>query len=150
MKFRFQTLSQSQLGLVFGVSSHVIGDWLNQLGLRDPQTKRPTREAHQEQFCEQVMNGTGYFWSWRSQPTVERLIAAGHPLVLELPESIVEPPPLNGPFKLSTQKSNCVLNNDGTLAAMTTNARNAGMILKLLQCGYRIGLDRVLTPTAAS
>ena len=59
-------------------------------------------------------------------------------------------PPLNGPFKLSTQKSNCVLNNDGTLAAMTTNARNAGMILKLLQCGYRIGLDRVLTPTAAS
>lgn len=150
MKFRFETLTQRQLGLLFDVSSHVIGDWLEQVGLRDEQTKKPTREAHMEGYCEQVMNGTGYFWSWRSQPTVERLIASGHQLVLELPESIVVPPALNGPFRLSAQKSNCVLNDDGSLAAMATSKRNAEMILKLLQCGHRIGLDRVLTPNATS
>ncbi len=150
MRFRFETLTQRQLGLLFDVSSHVIGNWLEQVGLRDEQTKKPTREAHQDGFCEQVMNGTGYFWSWRSQLTVDKLIGAGHALVLELPESIVVPPELNGPFRLSTEKSNCVLNNDGSMAAMATTKQNADVLLKLLNCGHRIGLDRVLIPSAAS
>jgi hypothetical protein len=150
MNFRFDTLTQRQLGLLFGVSSHVIGDWLENVGLRDPQTKKPTREAHQDKYCEQVMNGTGYFWAWRSQPTVERLIAAGHLLVMELPESIVVPPVLSGPFRLSTRNSKCVLSNDGSLAAMATCKANAEILLKLLNCGHRIGLDRLITPTAAS
>jgi hypothetical protein len=151
MNFRFPTLSQKQLGLLFGVSSHKIGEWLTEVGLRNDQTKRPTSEAHHDGFCEQAPSGQfGYHWVWRSQPTVERLIAAGHPLVMELPESIVVPPTLNGPFKLSTKNSKVILSADGSMAAIAASAGNAQMILKLLQVGHRIGFDRVITPSAAS
>lgn len=151
MKFRFSTLTQKQLGLLFGVSSHKIGEWLTEIGLRNDQTKRPTNEAHYGRYCEQAPSGQcGYHWVWRSQPTVDKLLAAGHRLVLELPESIVEPPFLNGPFTISITNPKAVMNSDGSLAALTTSIDNAKVLLCLLCNGHRYGLERLLTSKASS
>lgn len=150
MTFRYKFLTQSQLGLLFGVSSHKIGEWLVNVNLRTAD-KRPTREAHEDKYCDQAPSGQcGYNWVWNSEKTVERLIVAGHPLVLELPEEIVEPPALNGPFQLSSKNTKCVLSADGTLAAMGTCEQNAKVLLKLLNHGYQFGLERLTTPKSVA
>jgi hypothetical protein len=40
-KFRYHAMSQGQLGDLFGVTSHQIGRWLTEVGLRDD--KKPLR-----------------------------------------------------------------------------------------------------------
>lgn len=75
--------SQTELGKLFGVSSHKIGKWLIECGLRT-QTKKPSNTAFEHGYVDQrpsTQPGT-YFWVWNKEKTVALLTEAGHePLV---------------------------------------------------------------------
>jgi len=152
MKFRYRLLMQSQLGQLFGVSSHEIGKWLVDCGLRDQRTKKPTAEAHQGGYCDQAPSGlqSGYCWAWDAEQTVNLLVTAGHKLLTALPEELVLPPILNGPFTISTSCPSEVINRDGTLAVRTVGPQNAMIVKSLLDLAYRHGvLSRVAKESSA-
>jgi hypothetical protein len=140
IQFKYKTMTQGQLGILFGVSSHVIGKWLVELNLRSDD-KQPTREAHQDGYCEKAPSGSmGYHWVWRSEKTVERLIAAGHELIVDLPEDLVEASPLAGPFRLSEANMRDVLDHDGAIAVRAASPKTAKIVLRLLVLADRSGV----------
>ena len=72
-------LSLTELGKEYGVSSHKMGKWLIDLGLRD-RNKKPSRAAFENGFVQQrdsTQPGT-YFWVWNKAKTLWALEKAGH------------------------------------------------------------------------
>jgi hypothetical protein len=146
MNYKYKTMSQSQLGKLFGVSSHVIGKWLVDVGLRSVR-KRPTWDAHQEGFCESAPSGqSGFHWIWNSERTVRRLVDAGHDLVIAPPEELVLTSPLVGPFRILESNECDILSGDGAIAVRAASPKTAEVVLRLLNLAYKGGpLDRFLT-----
>ena len=63
-------LTQTQLGKLYGVSSHQIGKWLKNLGLRTEDGK-PSKKAIRDGMVKQAPStqpGT-YFWNWHKAKT---------------------------------------------------------------------------------
>lgn len=144
VRFTFTHMTQGQIGRLFAVSSHEIGKWLGQVGLRGDD-KKPTDDAHRAGYCRTAPSGqSGYHWVWAVEPTVERLMAAGHAFIADLPEELVESPPLNGPFRLGITNQRQVLNADGSVAASTNSLANAELLLRLLNAAYRYGIHRLM------
>ena len=146
MKFKNETMSQSELGELFGVSSHDIGRWLIDVGLRDPQKKKPSWEAYHDGYCVTASNGF-FAGDWVSDKVVAKLQEAGHQMVPTPPESLVDLPPLNGPFRVM---GNDVVNADGTLAARASSKMNAEALLRLLEMAHRAGAINKLTTAKAA
>lgn len=146
MKFKFQYMTQTQLGKLYGVSSHKIGQWLVAAGLRS-QDKRPSVEAHDGGFCTTGPSGTnGYHWVWHSEKTVRALQNKGHFVIADAPPELVEQPILNGPFRSGTGKE--ILNGDGSLAITTMNVESAHIVLRVLNMAHRHGvIERMTTAT---
>lgn len=73
---RFCTMKE--IGKLFGVTSHVVGRKLKELGLRTDEGK-PSRKAHEEGYCGQkwTQDAQHYLWAWHQGKTVEALEAAG-------------------------------------------------------------------------
>jgi hypothetical protein len=97
--YPFTYLIQKQLGVIFGVSSHDIGDWLTQLGLK--QGSRPTPLAWQRGLCTMVEHEGRKFPSWHKK-VVQVLEANGHRRA-DLPEEQPNPSDtvtLVGPFTI--------------------------------------------------
>ena len=72
-------LSLTELGKLYGVSSHKMGKLLMDLGLRD-KSKKPSRTAFENRFVQQrdsTQPGT-YFWVWHAAKTMWALEKAGH------------------------------------------------------------------------
>jgi hypothetical protein len=146
MKFKIRLLTQTQLGKLFGATSHDIGKWLIHCGLKDIETKRPTREAHNEQCCETAPSGlTNYSWEWVAEKTVQRLIEAGHTLAPVLPPELVEAPELTGPFQLKTADSKIILNGEGRPIMQMVVAAHAKVLLRILEAAHTTGaIERML------
>jgi len=66
--------SQTEIGELYEVSSHVVGRWLKALGLRTDDG-RPSQKAFDEHFVAQRSSrGEGtYFWVWHRERTTELL-----------------------------------------------------------------------------
>jgi phage antirepressor YoqD-like protein len=72
-------LSMTELGKLYGISSHKMGKWLVELGLRNRDNK-PSRAAFENGFVEQrdsTQPGT-YFWVWHAEKTKWALEKEGH------------------------------------------------------------------------
>jgi hypothetical protein len=72
-------LSLTELGRLYGVSSHMMGRWLVALGLRTRE-KKPSRDAFQGGYVSQrasTQPGT-YFWVWHGERTMRLLHEAGY------------------------------------------------------------------------
>ncbi len=138
MRYKYKNLTQTQLGKLFGVSSHAVGEWLLKCGLRDVKTKRPSAEAHRNGYCDTAPSGpSGYCWAWDAEKTVAALTAAGHELVDELPSELVYPPALSGPFEA---KDRVVRNVRGeTVFLATAGTEHAEVVVKLLNAAHRHG-----------
>lgn len=149
MKFIYKNMTQTQLGKLFGVTSHVIGDWLKQLGLRDDDGK-PTRDAHEGDFCEKGPSGpTGYCWVWNSEKTVAVIREAGHVLVPNPPHNLVAPAILNGPFSVTKLAGSefAVENNDRSVSLWANNQMTADVVAKILNIAHKTGVvDRLCCP----
>jgi hypothetical protein len=71
-------LTLTELGKLYGVSSHKIGKWLVSVGLQTP-AKKPSGRAFREGYVEQrgsTQPGT-YIWIWHSEKTMKALEEAG-------------------------------------------------------------------------
>jgi hypothetical protein len=76
MSYEFWTMKE--LGQVFGVSSHVIGRELKDLGLRTDDG-RPSQLAFDGGYCGQrwTDDHVHYCWAWERQKTMQALEAGG-------------------------------------------------------------------------
>jgi hypothetical protein len=139
--YRYQQMTQGQIGQIFGVSSHQIGRWLQEIKLRTEEG-RPSREAHEGGYCETAPSrGQGYYWAWNPAKTVPALEKAGHERVFPPPLDLVKPPPLNGPFSLrqSGDGTTQIVNRDGSVTIFVLGGENAVLVCNLLNTGHRLG-----------
>lgn len=138
MRFKYDYLTQGQLGQLFGVSSQTVGRWLIELGLRRDQ--RPTNAAHDGDYCSTAPSGsTGYHWVWHASRTVSAFRAAGHAVVPDLPFELVELSPLSGPFRISEDDPRNVIGAHDLVAVRTVSQGNSEIVLKLLEAADRTG-----------
>lgn len=146
MKFKTRLLTQTQLGKLFGATSHDVGKWLVHCGLKDSGTKKPTRQAHNEQCCDTAPSGqSNYSWEWVAEKTVKRLISAGHPLATELPPGLIEPPELVGPFGIENGNPKVILNGVGLPVLQMTVAAHAKALIRILEAADKTGaIERML------
>ncbi len=139
--YRYKLMTQTQLGKLFGVSSHVVGRWLVEVGLRTDRG-RPSVRAHREGYCETApSHGNGYHWAWDAAKTVTALETAGHRRVSPAPNDLVEPPRLTGPFVARTgvDGQTEVVGADGNVGVIVVGERNAKTVISLLNLAYRHG-----------
>ena len=149
MKFTYTHMTQTQLGELFGVTSHKIGQWLKDIGLRDEDGK-PTEEAHDGHFCKQAPSGpTGYHWVWDSKKTVAALLEDQHLLVPNPPQNLMAPAILNGPFfvRNSASQEFVIENGDGSGSVWANNKMTADVIARILNAAHKSGhIDRLCQP----
>jgi hypothetical protein len=72
-------MSLTELGKLYGVSSHKMGQWLVDIGLRD-KNKKPSQSAFEGGYVQRrasTQPGT-YFWVWHAAKTTQTLEKAGH------------------------------------------------------------------------
>jgi len=138
-RFRYETMTQTQLGELYGVSSHVIGRWLKEAGLR--QGNKLTAEAFQGGYCCRADNpgGDTYFWVWRPAKLVPLLERHGHKMLPLPPVHLIEPPPLSGPFGLRTDANGFseVINADGSVAALVPGRQQADKLVAVMNVAHK-------------
>ena len=142
MRFKTEHVTQTELGQIFGVSSHVIGDWLVEAGLKN-EKKRATGYAHEEGFITTVSNKSwGYRWLWHTQKTVRALIEAGHHPVSPPPGNLIEPSTIKGPFtcRLNDNGTHEIVGHDGFPAVWVVGDGNATFVTKLLNLAHNHGV----------
>jgi hypothetical protein len=142
MKFKKPTMKARDIGRLFGESSHTINQWLEQADLLDEKSKLPTFFARKQGYSKQVMVDGHYHEDWVPEKTVPRLIDLGHQLVIDLPDDLVQPVSLTGPFQCSGKT---ILNSDGDPVAFLNNPKNAEFTCRLMNTAHRSGtIDRCL------
>lgn len=139
------TLSMRQIGALYGVSSHVVGKWLAELGLRDG--GKPTAKAFQGGYCEQAPNGQNgkYYYVWNKKKTLQALKAAGH--IFPGQETKEEQKPtgeagrLLGPFSYRRCSTNGfeIVGSDGAVPVWVIGEKNAQDTVWLYNLAYRHG-----------
>lgn len=131
-----------ELGKHFGATSHEIGRWLVEIGLRT-QSKEPSQKAIAGGYCKkQSFDGPGLQVVWHVGKTIAALEAAGH-------QQIVTPPPmpvptstgLVGPFTLEQSGINgyVIRGGDGATAIWLYGKAAARTVLNLLNLAYQHG-----------
>jgi hypothetical protein len=70
--------TMKEIGQLFGVTSHVIGKKLKEIGLRTKDGK-PSHAAFNGGFCDQrwTTDSANYCWAWEKTKTVEALEQCG-------------------------------------------------------------------------
>lgn len=73
----------TDLGKLFGMTSHGIGKVLKKIGLRDSNGK-PSSKAFHQGYCDQAPTnrGSGYYYVWHREKTIQALEEAGCERVL--------------------------------------------------------------------
>ncbi len=145
MKYKKPLFIQSELGDLFGTTSHKIGRALVDRDLRTT-NGYPTKRAIDEGFCrplQAAMNYTNY--GWNPDKTVPELIKAGLKLVDQPPSWLVQTSNLHGPFAISVSNPHVVVNSDGDFVAKTSSASHSMIISRLLDLAHKHGtIERLL------
>lgn len=139
--FRFEYMSQTELGELFGVTSHVIGKWLAAIGLRE--NKTPSTAAIEAKMVTLVpARNEHYNWVWHSDRTVAALEKAGHRRIYNPPLHLVAPVKLNGPFtkRGNNQNGYDIVNGDGFVAIVVSGQNTAELLVKLLNLAGEKGV----------
>lgn len=132
-------ISQTDLGHMFGVSSHAIGKWLIECGIRT-ENKKPSRKAFEGGFISQAPSRNDcYYYVWQQEKTIAALRSAGHRLKRQY-----EPPNVNrlvGPFeaKISSRNGYEIVGGDGDVGMWVTGQTNAESVVLLLNLAYQHG-----------
>ena len=147
-KFRYQVMILTQLGDLFGVTSHQIGRWLTEVGLRND--NKPTAKAFDGDFCVSVPSrNQGFQYAWRPEKVVPALVQHGHKMLPMPPLDLVEPPALSGPFGIRTDANGLseITNADGTVAALVPGRREADKLVGVMNTAHKLGHLGVVLPT---
>ena len=145
MTFKVTHMNMTELGQLFGVSSHQVGKWLKELGLRKKDGS-PSSEAYNRQLirCNFNENGT---YNWNAERTVAFLEESGHERIPNPPPELVAPPLLVGPFTLKKAENDCwhLVGPEREVAISVTGHSNAQVVGKILNLAHTSGyLDRLL------
>jgi len=145
MKFKYEFLSLTQVGEVFGTTSHKVGRWLAQIGLRyeSKQGLKPSRDAYAGGFVKDVPSrNQGYCYAWHTEKTVKALVEAGHKVAIQPGHDLLAPCRLNGPFRCrpNAQIGHEIVNADGTVAVCVTGEDNAQFLTRLLNLADKHGV----------
>jgi len=121
-------MTQTALGKLFGVSSHAIGKWLVELGLR---TKDgiPTLDALTRGLAKAMRDDRGFhFYVWDREAICALLRRAGH-------RQIGAPPPrMAGPFILQAVEDDAYeIRGDDGLICTVFGERNAKWICRMIE-----------------
>ena len=139
----FDYLTQSQLGQLFGATSHEIGRWLRELGFKRTDN-RPSDEAIRSGVVENVMNGSVHFPAWNKEKVVTLLEANGHrrsdstePEVPSRSNDLT----LVGPFSARHNGGDGyeILDGNGDVGIWVRGEANAERIAAILSLAYNCG-----------
>jgi hypothetical protein len=139
--YKHKIMTQSQIGRIFGTTSHEVGRWLVKVGLRTSQGK-PTATAHKGGYCETApSHNNGYYWAWNAEKTVAALEAAGHIRASLPPLDLVNPSPLSGPFqaRLNEAGHTELVDSNGFVNVIVSGEQNAKLVISLLNLAHRHG-----------
>jgi hypothetical protein len=128
-------LNQTELGTLFGATSHEIGRWLDQLGLRDG--KWPTGRAFDGGYVSKTSLANGfYYYKWDKRLTVAALEQASHRQVPQKSADRIE-----GPFSMVESAPNAfqILSGNGTVSIWAIGRENADDLARLLNLAYKHG-----------
>ena len=128
-------ITMTEIGKLYGVSSHVVGRWLREIGMRSDFGQRPRQDAIDGGYCRLAPTGrgTGYFWVWHKRRILAALEAAGH--CVEEPEpQIPITDRLVGPFNAQQSSNNGyeIIGGDGAVAIWAFGEDAARLVVKLL------------------
>lgn len=139
MKYRFEFMTLTQLGEIFGVSSHKVGDWLVELGFRT-ENKRPSKLAFEADVVKEgPSRGQGYNWIWHAEKTIEAIEAAGHKRTFPAPLGLVEAPILCGPFTLISDSTQNFRVENRDQDVVLQGQGNGGGLLTVMNAAHRLG-----------
>jgi hypothetical protein len=126
-----------EIGKLFDESSHTIGKWLVDIGLRTPENK-PSKKSFDGGFVKQAPSPTngGYFWVWHRLKTIFALEAAGHIQINHQPSG-----KLVGPFEARRSSTNGfeIVNSNGATVVWVIGEENANKLVKLMNLAYQAG-----------
>ena len=141
MMYKYKSMTLTQIGELFGATSHDVGKWLVKLGLRT-EAKRPSSVAFDGTFVTQgPSRGDGYNWIWHSERTVAELEKAGHRRIFNPPPYLVDPAELVGPFEKRANETNGydIVNGDGSVSAVVAGEKNVDCVVRLLNLAHAHG-----------
>lgn len=148
----YETLTQTQLGMLFGESSHVVGRWLKELGLRLPNGK-PSPRAIEAGWVTTCSDGPVSFPVWSKDKVVAALERAGHRRQGSDPQA---PAPtlsttitLVGPFSTRQESEDgwAIVGGDGIVSQWLRGRANAVFVTDLLNLAHKCGkLGSLPTP----
>lgn len=137
----FTTLKLGQVGEYFGVSSHVVGKWLKDAGLRLPNGE-PTQAVRNAGIAELVVLDSGIhpFWAWHKEKTIRLLEDAGHRRI----KSSVPPPQPEKPVGPFTSRPSGgdqfeFLDANGLTSIWCRGERLANLLVEVLNLCHRCG-----------
>ena len=139
MKYKIEYMNMVDLGRLFGVSSHQIGKWLKDLGLRRA-NGTPSTTAYQQKLVSFSYEQWGtYNAVWHVDRVVRILEHADHQQVADLPSDLVELPTLTGPFSLREigNGKQQIVGNDGEVAITVAGETNAKVVLRVMNIAHR-------------
>jgi len=147
MTTEYKHMNQRQLGVLFGGSSHDVGRWLKEIGLRTDEGK-PTQQAFNGGYVDTAPTGRGnggYYYVWNAERTVAALEAAGHRRV----GTPVPVPALTGPFTTRPSSPDGgegdgyeIAGRDGEVGIWVRGQRNAERLVNLMNLAHRHGQFR--------
>lgn len=122
-------LTLTQLGVVFGVTSHKVGNWLVKVGLRTDD-KHPSPKAFTEGFVSRCQSGAGYFYIWHKAKTIALLESEGHRRI----DMLV------GPFEFRPGKRLFeVVDANGSVGVWAAGEEYARLLAHLLNIAHKHG-----------
>jgi hypothetical protein len=133
----------TEIGQLFGVSSHVVGRWLVGIGLRTPE-KFPSTKAFKGGYTNKAPNGrgSGWYYVWDRDKTVQALEEAGHRCSGDLEdERLSVPTRLVGPFVVRCRPDHGfdVVGGDDIANIQVRGQENAELLLRLLNLAHHYG-----------
>ncbi len=131
-----------EIGKRFDATSHVIGRWLTEIGLRT-ESKEPSQKAIAGGYCKKrSFDGPGLQVVWHVEKTVAALEQAGHKQIVQ-PPAIPVPKTngLVGPFTLEQSGINGYLirGGDGATCIWLYGEEAARKVLHLLNLADKHG-----------
>jgi hypothetical protein len=136
-------LSQTELGVPFGVSCQVIGRWLVEIGLR--KGGQPTAKAIAGGYCSSRSTGRGPhprpFTVWHGEKTIAAFERAGH-FRIGLGPTPPEPADhkLTGPFTIHQDGNGYrVIGGDGTGSIWVYGEATVRLLVKLMNMAHQYG-----------
>ena len=135
--------TMTEIGKRFDATSHEIGRWLMEIGLRT-KFKEPSQQAIDEGFCKRrAIEGVPVPQIlWNTAKTIAALEQAGHKQVIKPPMMVM---PVNngvtGPFTLERSGVNgyVVRGGDGTTSIWIYGEEPAQQVIRLFNVAYEHG-----------